>query len=311
MLTATVTAVESVLLDGEPRRTFTLDDAPRLRADVLLLREYAAIWSHAMDQLPAPIPSPHRHAHTERAWCRYFIARDEHGVPHGLPEAPVLEETAYLDELVSLMHQPTEELVAMLMSKDKASTEGKPDAPIPEYDSAVPRHKCNLVRDCSQHCTWVCARARRTLPHPTSLHFGVPQARLLLHRARADPAAERFIDVHREALRDMLARERKARPSEPKHGRLIGQLRASRESELAEGAHASSRSEESSETGALVNSPDVAIIYPPEDTAPAAGAKAKSAARGMTGVFKGAFQARRPSATERTSSAVRMTPNGS
>ena len=73
LLTATVAAAEAALLDNPPaahapsphgqpppppRRTLLEDDAPRLRADVQLLREY-------------------------------FIARDEAGVPHGLPEAEV------------------------------------------------------------------------------------------------------------------------------------------------------------------------------------------------------------------------------
>ena len=173
LLTALTTAIEHVLLDGEPRRDFCAEDGPRLASDVALLREY-------------------------------FIARDAHGVPHGLPEALVLEATRYLDDLVRLASLPTETLIERLMSVARPTASGVRTTPVPEYEPESPCHKGTL-------------------------------ARLLLTRVRLEPAAARYVEMHKVALRELLERERGlAHATPPRHGRGAAALRAAREAALAE-----------------------------------------------------------------------------
>ena len=87
-------------MQGEPPRSYTEDDAPRLLADVSILREY-------------------------------FIARDEKGEPHALPEEVVITETMKLEALVTVMGMSSDEMLAAIFSARRYGADGQLLAAIP------------------------------------------------------------------------------------------------------------------------------------------------------------------------------------
>ena len=118
VLSAMASALELVLLQAEPRRIFHADDAPRLAADLQLLRDY-------------------------------FVARDETGEVNGLPEDVVDAELSYLHGLVELMAETSEDLLALLFGS-AASNYGadgvKRSDGLPEWDAQSPRNRCTVAR---------------------------------------------------------------------------------------------------------------------------------------------------------------------
>jgi len=94
VLTATVEALMRVVLDGEPSRSFTADDAEKLAADVKLLQDYV-------------------------------VARQGE-VVYGLPAEVAGRGTRPLHEVVALMRQPTGELRSELR-RALDGLEGAPD----------------------------------------------------------------------------------------------------------------------------------------------------------------------------------------
>ena len=63
---------------------------------------------------------------------------------------------------------------------------------------------------------------------PSTTKSKVNLVRVLLARAKADPVAARFVEQHRDGLREMMQRFC-ARPVEHRHGQGIGWLRSARE----------------------------------------------------------------------------------
>ena len=163
VLTALVAALEVVLLQGEPRRAFCVDDAPRLQADVHLVREY-------------------------------FCARDAAGVPHALPEALVQSECQALEKLVTIMGQSSEALVAEVFGASRFGPDGRRLESLAEWSDTDPHNRINLV--------------------------GV-----LMARAKLDPIAARFVEQHRDALRELLQRGLAKVVRGGRHGRGIRGLR--------------------------------------------------------------------------------------
>jgi len=96
----------------------------------------------------------------------FFIARDEAGVPHGLDESEVLRTTKRLEHLVMLMHLPTGDLISRFLN---------PPDHLPDHHSSEALTRANL-------------------------------ARVLLHRAAADPHAKNFVYTHRAWLGRVLSR---------------------------------------------------------------------------------------------------------
>lgn len=92
--------------------------------------------------------------------------RAQDGIPQGLDEAEVVHTTERLQALVLLMHSPTVELTNRFI---------RPSEPLPDSDNSNPLTRANL-------------------------------ARILLHRAAADPTAKAFVAGHRAWMGRVLAR---------------------------------------------------------------------------------------------------------
>lgn len=124
VLSALSAALELILLQAEPRRSYLAEDAPRLQADLRMLREY-------------------------------FVARDELNEINGLPEDVVDAELSYLAPLVELMGESSDDLLAALFDRRianiaTASHDGSEGSvfsePLPEWNSTHPSTKCNVSR---------------------------------------------------------------------------------------------------------------------------------------------------------------------
>ena len=152
VFTATVEAIEHALLDGGAARAFRPEDSLRILADVEILREY-------------------------------FVAKDEKGMPHGLPESLVHGRTARLEGLVRLMRTPSLELLPTFINTV---------SPAPDYDATELRNKYNI-------------------------------GRILLHRARLETDAMQFVESNSVALAGVISRVVGPRgpPLDRPHGRQI------------------------------------------------------------------------------------------
>ena len=223
VLTALATALETVLLQGEPRRTFTADDSPRLLADVHMVREY-------------------------------FIARDEHGEPAALPEDIVHAETSRLEALIQLMGRSSEELLGEVFSSHRYGADGQQVKPHPEWDENDPLNQITLVR-------------------------------VLMARAKLDPIAQRFVEQHKDALRELLQRGVAVIKFGTRHGKGVSELRAKLEAEAA--AEAASAAAEAEAEEAEAERRSAAEAQPKSSaapsTAPPAAVSVWSAAEGPPG----------------------------
>ena len=63
---------------------------------------------------------------------QYFVAKDENGVPHGLPEPVVLKRTARLHALAEMMARSSEMLMVAFVATVSAA---------PEWDAKEPLNK--------------------------------------------------------------------------------------------------------------------------------------------------------------------------